>query len=70
MGVLIEAKSVRRNHEYGGYCCPFCMESNDYSVAGEDKTKVTCLNCDKPFAIWQEQVTENVSGRIREEIDE
>ncbi len=55
------------NPEYTGFCCPHCLESNDYTTTSDtsaDPNEVTCTSCDKNFAIWNETETLNVSGLI------
>ena len=59
------AERAHSNHQYGGYCCPHCLQTSDHNLYGtEDREVVRCDHCDEPFVIWNVATVEQCSGKL------
>ena len=60
---VFDADKEHSNHEFGGYCCPHCLESSKHDGCSE-REAVVCDHCGQTFVVWQETETINCSGPL------
>ena len=61
-----DAKKEHHNHQYGGYCCPHCLKTNQHTnhLAPEVRCIVVCDHCGERFVIWDEETVDQCSGKL------